>query len=325
MLIEDPAFALNSPEIINNWRLSHTLPLHVIKRTLENRAKKIDPSANVARRIKRLSSIEAKLKDLSSFRLTQIQDIGGCRAILSSITDVFRLSTVYAAAKDMSVVRLKDDYIANPKSDGYRSIHLVSTYRSKSRNFSDYDGLRIEIQLRSKLQHAWATAVETVSAFTGIPVRSSNSNPQWRRFFALMGTAIAQREQQPSVPGTEDIDVRYELKELSSKLNVQYLLGSWTFALTTVIPARKDAGSASDFLLVLDPLAKTGKTRSFPRGESKRAFEEYFKTERQFRENPNVQVVLVSVESLDELRSAYPNYYADTAVFLDALHVATSM
>lgn len=325
--IKESSLALALPkdeetEVINNWRLSHALPLLVIKRTLENRAKRIDPSANVAKRIKRLSSIEAKLRNLSGFRLTQIQDIGGCRAILSGINDVFKLASAYAA-KNKSTVRVKDDYIAQPKSDGYRSMHLVATYKSKSSAYAIYDGLKIEIQLRSKLQHAWATAVETVSTFTSIPVRSEDSNPQWRRFFALMGTAIARREHQSVVPGTEDADVAYELSQLSAALNVRYLLSSWTHALTYTLPMHKDSANASDFLLVLDSDARTGSTSSFPRGDSRRAFEEYFKTERQFRGKPNVQVVLVSVESIDELREAYPNYYADTGVFLEALRFAT--
>ena len=47
--------------IINNWRSSHSYPLQAIKMTLLIRAKRVDSQAIMAQRIKRLSSIEAKL------------------------------------------------------------------------------------------------------------------------------------------------------------------------------------------------------------------------------------------------------------------------
>ena len=37
---------------------------------------------------------------------------------------------------------------------------------------------------------------------------------------------------------------------------------------------------------------------------------------------PNAQAVLISVDSMNSIRTAYPNYYADTSVFLDALEQA---
>src|SRR2546426_2985294 len=57
--------------IINNWRSSHSYPLQAIKMTLRTRAKeKIDNRAIVAQRIKRLSSIESKLRRFDSMKLS---------------------------------------------------------------------------------------------------------------------------------------------------------------------------------------------------------------------------------------------------------------
>jgi hypothetical protein len=39
---------------------------------------------------------------------------------------------------------------------------------------------------------------------------------------------------------------------------------------------------------------------------------------------PDVDVVLVSVDNLKLLRQAYPNYYLDTKVFVEALDAAMS-
>src|SRR5271157_4596780 len=83
-------------EVINNWRAAHGFPLQCMKMTLLNRARKIDAKAIVAQRLKRLSSIDAKLQQHSDWmKLTQMQDIGGCRAIVDNIRRLKRLIRVY--------------------------------------------------------------------------------------------------------------------------------------------------------------------------------------------------------------------------------------
>lgn len=82
---------LQSLDIISNWRSSHSFPLNTFTVGLKRRAKDADPDALVAQRIKRLSSIAAKLERFPTMQLSQMQDIGGCRAIVASIADVNRL------------------------------------------------------------------------------------------------------------------------------------------------------------------------------------------------------------------------------------------
>jgi hypothetical protein len=88
--------------IINNWRSSHSYPLQVIKMTLLGRAKRVDTQAIVAQRIKRLSSIESKLRRNPNMKLSQMQDLGGCRAVLGTPRRVMDLVELYekAAAKN---------------------------------------------------------------------------------------------------------------------------------------------------------------------------------------------------------------------------------
>lgn len=71
-----------------------------------------------------------------------------------------------------------DDYIADPRSSGYRGTHLI--YRYFSDRVETYNGLRVEVQLRSHLQHAWATAVETVGTFLKQALKASQGHEQWR-------------------------------------------------------------------------------------------------------------------------------------------------
>jgi len=85
--------------IVNNWRSAHSYPLHCLKMNLKERALKIDRKAIIAQRLKRLPSIQAKLKREPLMKLTQMQDIGGCRAVLPTINDVDLLVKVYQEAK----------------------------------------------------------------------------------------------------------------------------------------------------------------------------------------------------------------------------------
>ena len=62
--------------------------------------------------------------------------------------------------------------------------------------------MRIELQFRSRLQHLWATGVEIVDTFTEEALKFGRGGNDWRRFFALMSTELAMREQMPLVPGT---------------------------------------------------------------------------------------------------------------------------
>src|SRR5438270_576507 len=82
-------------QVINNWRACHSYPLHIIKKALINRARDVDSLALTAQRLKRLRSIAIKLNDNPQMKLSQMQDIGGCRAVLPGISEVHELVSVY--------------------------------------------------------------------------------------------------------------------------------------------------------------------------------------------------------------------------------------
>lgn len=148
--------------VVDSWRSCHAYALQVIKMTLLKRARKIDPSALVAQRLKRRPSIEIKLRDNPNMQLSQMQDLRGCRAVLSTVGQVKKLVTEYKefhakSPKDRSDWDGSDnfDYILHPTPDGYRSVHLVFRFKTLSATRAMYNGERIEIQIRSKLQNLW--------------------------------------------------------------------------------------------------------------------------------------------------------------------------
>jgi hypothetical protein len=291
--------------------------------TLKGRARGIYDHALVAQRLKRFYSIYQKLRRNPNMKLSQMQDLGGCRAVLPNVRDVERLVRLYEASDIKNphgrpqLIKTYN-YIDSPKPDGYRSIHLVYKYRTESTTRRVFNGQRIEIQIRSRLQHAWATAVETVDIVTSQALKSNVGEDHWKRFFALMGSAIALRERRPLVPGTptERADLARELRILSTQLNVEVILTGIGTALQTSTSGERDDAA---FLLVLDADEKRVTIQGFAKQELATAQKEYSDTEKRIQDKPGAQAVLVSVDSLDNLASAFPNFFLDTAAFLDAL------
>jgi Region found in RelA / SpoT proteins len=305
--------------IINNWRSSHSRPLYTFRLGLRRHAEKVDETALVAQRIKRLSSIYLKLALSPNMKLSQMQDIGGCRAVVSSVEDVRKLVKRYRASDIKHKLLNEDDYIEHPKPSGYRSFHLIYRYFSDKK--ATHNGLRIEVQIRSQLQHAWATSVETVGTFIRQALKSSQGEADWLRFFALMGTALAIREETPRVPETpaNDGELKRELQDFARKLDVARRLRAYGEALNTV--DQLGVADADYFLLELDPVAMRVSVFGYKQGELGKASSDYLAIEKKSR-GTGTDAVLVSVESMASLRRAYPNYFLDTAKFVEAVNLA---
>lgn len=298
--------------VINNWRSSHAYPLNTFQITLRNRARRIERNVIIAQREKRLDSIHRKLVSKKTMRMTQMQDIAGCRAVFNKLSDVYKLVELYKARQFDHKFRNEKDYIASPKPDGYRSYHLVYEYVGSGPGVP-YSGLRVEVQVRTQTQHAWATAVEAVGIFTRQALKSNQGDADWLRFFSLMGTAIASIERTPCIPGTPTTKTELvtELRELAHSLTARDMLRAYNTTLNTL-------GSAKDakyFIVELDPDENKVTVRQFKNKESAEANRQYTELESQIPEDSRRQVVLVSVADINALKRAYPNYFLDTALF----------
>jgi RelA/SpoT family protein len=307
--------------VIENWRRSHNYPLNTFQMTLRAKAKQINARSLIAQRMKRLSSIESKLRRFEWLTLSAMQDIAGCRAIVGSVANVGRLVAIYKESDLKHRLDDEDDYIANPKRSGYRGHHLI--YRYHSDKVDTYEALKVEMQIRSALQHAWATAVETVDTFQLSALKTGQGERDWRRFFALMGGAIALRERTAPVPGTpqDKATLVAELRDLVARLNVEVRLTNYGNALTMTgqLPKKK-----TDRYYLLQLQENTIAVVGYPASELEAASNRLLALEKQIAGRPGADVVLVSVESMASLRRAYPNYFLDTRVFLEVVRAAVA-
>jgi len=215
------------------------------------------------------------------------------------------------------------DYIVKPKADGYRSVHLIARFRTSVPRKQIYNGQRIEIQIRSKLQHLWATAVETAQVFTGQALKSKfkNATEDWLRFFVLTSNLFAIKEGTTLVPGAPSIreDTIDELRDVISRANAVDTLWGLSNTVRHMEKHKREQAAAQMFLLVLDPDKKELTTTAFSQEEIIEAQRNYQQEEKQAESDPHKQVVLVSVDSVSALRRAYPNYYVDTREFITAV------
>jgi hypothetical protein len=311
----------NALAVVENHRTSHGYPLLLFRIDLTGRARRIDSNALVAQRTKRLSSIEKKLRRFTTMRLSHMQDIGGCRAVVASVTMVRRLASSYKKSRTKNKLLRVDDYVSNPRDSGYRGIHLIYSYQSDRK--TEFNGLKIEIQLRSRQQHAWATAVETVDTFTGQALKGGEGKDEWKRFFALTATYIATKERTAIVPNTpqDNQQLKKEIADYAQKLEVDGHLQAYR---ATMDSFEKSLKGARYYLLQLDTKAWHVNITGYPAKSLAIADADYIKAEKEGLGKPERDAVLVAVGSLSELKRGYPNYFADTHVFLGILKEAIS-
>lgn len=309
--------AVMSYSILSNWRAIHTYPINTFQSTLRNKLKTIDPTALVAQRLKRIPSIIQKLKRFENMHLSRMQDIGGLRAVVSSLPKVEQLKENYHNSRFKHGLHSFRDYIQNPKQSGYRSIHLV--YKYKNPICPNYDGLFVELQIRSRLQHAWATAVETMGTYLEYSLKSSEGPDEWLNFFSLVGSAFAHMENTPPVPGYDDLTKEQTYDEVIGKsisLDVKNKLLAFSVATRHVVTDKK---KGSYYLIKLDLKEKTVSIATFSKDQLDEANRKYIEIEKKISDGAQLQTVLVSTGSIKNLRQAYPNYFLDTRKFVKQL------
>ena len=120
---------------------------------------KRNPIHHMQSRMKTIRSIMEKLqrKHLQqsiTSAVDHLTDIAGIRVICSYLQDVYTVADLLTNQDDVHVVKVRD-YIKHPKSNGYRSLHLVvevPVYLSEGRL-----AVPVEVQIRTIAMDFWAT------------------------------------------------------------------------------------------------------------------------------------------------------------------------
>lgn len=227
-------------EIVDQWRAAHGYVINTFQIFFKRRVQKINPDIEFAQRLKRRSTVIDKIarrhpdgRPLMS-DVTSMQDFAGCRLIFEKLTDLSNFRDYVHSSKSMEHVAhklrhdpSKYDYINHPKSSGYRGIHDVyahypRAHRRGSKESEPWQGLLVEVQYRTRVQHAWATALEISDIVDGQKTKFDLDDTDRVRFFALASEILARYHEGISNAMVESTteDLCAEFGRLEKSLNI---------------------------------------------------------------------------------------------------------
>lgn len=309
----------NALETLSNWRAYHAMPLDTFAKVLKERIQKISDNAVVAQRLKRTPSILLKLSNHKTMRLSTMQDIGGLRAILNTTEEVYELLDLYKKSKSKHLLFSLDDYIKTPKKDGYRSIHLV--YK-----LARTPNLFLEIQLRSQLQHIWATGVEVFGTLQNSSFKSGQGSRKWLDFFSLLSSVFAIKENRPPLKEHSKFsksDLVTQAQKAIQELHVIENLSVYTAVYKTILKNTVKGRKGHYSIILLNSRENTISIETYGASQFDVAAQAYLDFERKHFEDKQINVVLVNTGDIKKLELSYPNYFMDTKTLIQNLSLIT--
>ena len=310
--------------VVDNWRAAHAYALDNISEIVSELLKE-DENSFVVHRLKRLDSIIGKLKRTENTGLFRMQDLGGCRVIVDNLDKVYKtVNNVKQRLVELGhTIHKEYDYISIPREiSGYRSYHIVVKFHCKEEPL--YEGLFVEIQIRTKLEHIWATAVEMMDIITEETLKAGTGKIEYMRFFKLASALFSINEGTAIVEGvvSDEEKIVDEIYKIDRTEQIRDKLAAYNQAIEIVNTKRKDSGTNFDdigyYLLVVHKLEHRIRIIPFSKKNIERATRMYQDLERE-KKKKGQDIVLISVNSLDNIKDAYPNYFLMTFDFLNRL------
>jgi hypothetical protein len=321
---------------IQNFREVHMYPLRLMTNHLSRNSKSVNKRIIVARRLKRLSTIIDKLErptldgqSENAIKLTRMQDIGGCRAIVKNLRELHELHEKLQTSRSVHRIISTCDYL-NPKPSGYGGIHLVYSCFDEVESEKNWKKTKIEVQLRTELQHAWATSLEIIDTLEQIKLKTSHEDyPEWRRLFSIAGKLVAHEDGAIALDDNELFEYRKELKYLEDQLDLLKKLFDFSIGIKATTSkqiknlTKKNMGMS--LVVMRKQKFKSKKIEEnnivinmlinvsiFGKNQSEEAIQELNKVE---LEDNVIVAVLLSTSDAKSLKKAYPNYFGSTTVF----------
>lgn len=293
--------------ILEEWRKAHRHVLDAFRKLLGRRTEGTE--VIVAQRHKRKSTIVDKLRRRKVRKLAEMNDVAGCRLIFESVDDLYRFRGEFRNARFRHKLKNDDnadkyDYIKYPKPEtGYRGVHDVYSYASGSVSGNRYEGLLVEIQYRTHVQHAWATAVEVVGFVTENEPKFGRGDDRFREIFRYASEILARafENEKSCLKGLGDEEVVRGFDDLDSELKFIEMLGGLDVA-------GEEGLRGKNVILVFEE--NDLRVKSFVRAPE--ALEELFRLE---KENPGKDIVLVRGDRGRDVRVAFRNYFSDASDF----------
>lgn len=138
----------------------------------------------VERYSKSKMSIVEKLKREPLLKLSEMQDIAGCRIVVADIAAQEKaVNEIMSAFSGDSPITLRDRRIK--PSHGYRAVHLIVRK----------DGKKVEIQVRTRPQHWWAECCEKLAGLYDQKIKYGGGPSDIQAILALWSDRIQEAEE----------------------------------------------------------------------------------------------------------------------------------
>jgi GTP pyrophosphokinase len=161
--------------LLDDYRRSFSKGYEFVVGAVRNELR-LEPTGRPA---KSTTSISEKLLR-ESIRLTQIQDIAGCRLIVAGVLEQDDVVNELTNLFSDSVV---SDRRTNP-SNGYRAVHVIVRI----------DEHLVEIQVRTSLQHVWAELSEKLSDVFDPAIKYGGGDESLRELLARWSGVVEKEE-----------------------------------------------------------------------------------------------------------------------------------
>jgi ppGpp synthetase/RelA/SpoT-type nucleotidyltranferase len=321
-------------DVLSYWRFQHEKPLETALTVLKKEVLKRDKPAIFAKRLKRHPSIVSKLRRFPKMKLKNMQDIGGCRAIVSNPKKLYQIVRELRKRPEfknkIGNIRFKD-YIEKPKKDGYRGYHLIGVFAGQKNKEK-----LIELQIRTRIQHDWATALEIVDLFTGQALKSNHGEQDWKTFFSLVSQHFALMEEIHLFSSKSELeqlkaykdlvaknltyyDTGLEIQAYEASLKVVKNLEAFAHSLKTADEHISEKQVSGYVLLKIDIHKANVTSTLFDSSQNESAEKMYLEYEKEAAASKDIVVALVSTTAVGGIKEAYPNYFADSTEFLKYL------
>jgi ppGpp synthetase/RelA/SpoT-type nucleotidyltranferase len=304
--IRDNKARWNDIIVIEEWRAAHRAVLNTFQSILRQRTRYT--KAMVAQRHKRRNTIYGKLKRFPKMQLARMDDVAGCRVIFPTIDELYKFR------KDLHKARFKHkrknetdkyDYIKSPKSTGYRGIHDVYSYDVRSEAGRRLKGLLVEIQYRTNIQHAWATAVEVIGFITESQPKFEEGDKRYQYAMSLASDILARAYENCKGPHPDlcNLELVEKFLDIDGELGLLKTLKGLNSADTSI----------SDKKNTILIFSEDGDLEIKTYKGATEALKALFQLE---KESPNSDIVLVKADSSEEVRYAFKNYFTDAKDFI---------
>lgn len=295
-------------EIIDEYRRKHLEPLTKVMLKLQEWLSEYGRSYYIAQRLKRKPQIIRKLKRFS-VRLSQLQDIGGCRIIFESNDDIDSfialINMKLNKGRYFTIDRVVDYRDKGRDDSGYRAVHIIG----------DKDNVKFEIQIRSRIQHYWAESIERTSVVYGYYLKELEGDKVVLDYFKTTSNIFHDIESKRR-PTNDQINELDELRTHSERIiresdkrNIFDSFVNEAFIQAMISRESSLRGSFQNWMIVFNWNTGAFNYWEVISRNSEEAIKKYAEYEKKWKANDGYEVVMIGSSDVSTIRQTHSHYF----------------